>query len=188
MSRRLLFEFRYLFSRAPWDTNISPPELLTILERCPPGRAIDLGCGTGTNAITMAKRGWQVSGIDFSALAIQRARRNARAAGTQIDFHQGDVVELQDIQGLFDLGLDIGCYHSLSAQDRLRYARHLAQRITPGGTVLLYTFLEPENQHRRWPTKTTVRDCFGEAFEILAADHGADRHRSSAWFTMQRKA
>jgi 2-polyprenyl-3-methyl-5-hydroxy-6-metoxy-1,4-benzoquinol methylase len=184
----LLFEFRYLLSRAPWDTNISPPELLAFLERSPPGRAIDLGCGTGTNAITMAKRGWQVSGIDFSALAILRARRNARAAGTQIDFHYGDVVKLQGIQGLFDLGLDIGCYHSLSIQDRLRYARNLAQRIKPGGTMLLYTFLEPENQRRRWPTETSVQDCFGEAYEILTADHGVDRQRPSAWFAMRRKA
>jgi 2-polyprenyl-3-methyl-5-hydroxy-6-metoxy-1,4-benzoquinol methylase len=188
VSRRLLFEFRYLFSRAPWDTNISPPELLAFLERSPPGRAIDLGCGTGTNAITMAKRGWQVSGIDFSTLAILRARRNAIAAGMQIDFHYGDVVELRSIQGPFDLALDIGCFHSLSTQDQLRYAHHLAQRIKPGGTMLLYTFLEPETQRRRWPTETTVRDCFDEAFEILAADHGMDRHRPSAWFTMRRKA
>jgi len=65
MIRRLLFELRYLREKTPWDTGISPPELLKYLAESSPGHALDLGCGTGTNAITITKHGWQVVGVDL---------------------------------------------------------------------------------------------------------------------------
>ncbi len=60
MFRRLAFNFWY-FRKPPWDSGISPPELLEFIRTHPAGKAIDLGCGTGTNVITLAKAGWQVT-------------------------------------------------------------------------------------------------------------------------------
>lgn len=75
--RRWFFDLRYLRGRAPWDTGVTPPEVVDLIEgaRLPPGRALDLGCGTGTNTIYLARHGWEVVGVDFSAVAIRRARR-----------------------------------------------------------------------------------------------------------------
>ena len=73
MIRNLLFELRYLLGDTPWDTEISPPELINFLETHPPGRALDLGCGTGTNALTISSYGWEVIAVDASHLAIRRA-------------------------------------------------------------------------------------------------------------------
>ena len=75
MFRRLAFNIWY-FRKPPWDSGISPPELLEFIRTRPAGKAIDLGCGTGTNVITLAKAGWQVTGVDFALRAIHMAKNN----------------------------------------------------------------------------------------------------------------
>jgi methylase of polypeptide subunit release factors len=74
MMRKLFFNLAYL-QKPVWDTGISPPELLDFIANHNPGRALDLGCGTGTNSITLAKHGWEVTGVDFVKRAINLARR-----------------------------------------------------------------------------------------------------------------
>jgi cyclopropane fatty-acyl-phospholipid synthase-like methyltransferase len=188
MIRRLFFELRYLFGSAPWDTGISPPELMRFIETHPAGRALDIGCGTGTNAITMAEHGWRVTGVDFSAQAIARARRKVRNKSLPIEFIQGDVNALKDLVGPFDLCLDIGCFHSLPIGIRAPYAHHLTRLLTIGGTFLMYTFLRPnEDTYSSWPSEESLRQQFRDGLEIVSVEYGSDQHRASAWFTMQPK-
>jgi methylase of polypeptide subunit release factors len=89
---RLFFTFMYWFSRPRWDTNITPPQLVDLIEvqKLKSGRALDLGCGTGTNAIYLAKHGWDVIGIDFVGKAINTAKQKAKAAKVSVEFFQGD--------------------------------------------------------------------------------------------------
>jgi SAM-dependent methyltransferase len=129
---RLFFNFHYL-GKPRWDTGISPPELLEFIEQHAPGRGLDLGCGTGTNAITLAKAGWQVTGVDFIGRAVQTARQKARQAGAQITFLQGDVTPLPNLSGPFDLILDIGCFHSLAPQGKAAYVENLERWLAPQG-------------------------------------------------------
>ncbi|TEU17501.1 MAG: methyltransferase domain-containing protein, partial [Anaerolineales bacterium] len=65
------FDLRYLLGRPPWDTEVTPPEVVELIEGegLSPGRALDLGCGTGTNCIYLVRHGWEVVGVDFSLLA-----------------------------------------------------------------------------------------------------------------------
>jgi methylase of polypeptide subunit release factors len=65
----------YLLGQPRWDTGITPPELIELVEsgQVPPGRALDIGCGTGTNAVFLAQRGFEVVGTDVAWLAIRRA-------------------------------------------------------------------------------------------------------------------
>jgi cyclopropane fatty-acyl-phospholipid synthase-like methyltransferase len=188
MIRRILFDLRYLFGRPPWDTGISPPELLSFLENHPPGRAIDLGCGTGTNVITLAQHGWRVTGVDLSGKAIRSARHKARLAGVQADLRQSDVTFLEGVSGPFDLALDIGCFHSLPADRIRRYTTNLGKLISPGGTYLLYTWINP-NPHETGgpPTEAGIRQLFEEAFELINTEFGTDRQHSAAWFTFRRR-
>lgn len=186
--RRLHFELSYLLGQAPWDRGISPPELLGFMETHPTGRALDLGCGTGTNAIVLVKGGWEVLGIDFSTLAIRQARRKARTAGVQVDFRQGDVTDLADVEGKFDLALDIGCYHSLDAASQARYAANMATLIRPGGTLLLYGFISRDlGDPTAWLTGEAIERRFAQAFQTVSIEHGTDRQRPSAWITLRRK-
>ncbi|MCK7512216.1 MAG: methyltransferase domain-containing protein [Desulfobacterales bacterium] len=71
---RWRFEWRYWRGNTPWDTNITPPEVMEFIAETPPGRALDLGCGTGTNAIALARHGWQATGVDFAPKAVHKAR------------------------------------------------------------------------------------------------------------------
>lgn len=187
MIQRLFFELRYLFGDPPWDSGVTPPELLAFLGAHPPGRAIDLGCGTGTNVITMAQRGWEVVGVDFSSCAIRSARRKARAADVKVALYRADVTRLEGlgIQGPFDLALDIGCFHVFgekSTQDQ--YACQLSRLLRPAGTFLLYSFVHEGLD------EGTIRDRFERTFTLTEVVRGTDTAdgRASAWFTMRRKA
>ncbi|HEY5903132.1 MAG TPA: class I SAM-dependent methyltransferase [Anaerolineales bacterium] len=141
MLRRLSFMFWYL-GRPRWDSGISPPELLEYIESHPAGRAIDLGCGTGTNVVTLARLGWQVTGVDFVPRAVAIARRKARAAGVKARIVVGDVTRLRGISGPFDLALDLGCFHGVP--DKEAYLDQLERVLAPGGSWLMYGFFNPD--------------------------------------------
>ncbi len=144
MIQALLRWFRFnlwYFQKPPWDTGISPPELLAFLQDRRPGRALDLGCGTGTNVITLARAGWQVVGIDFALWAVETARRKCAQAGVDAAVQVGDVSRLENVAGPFDLILDIGCFHSLGEVDRAGYRAGLERLLEPGGVFLIYAHL-----------------------------------------------
>lgn len=190
MLRRLHYELRYLLNKAPWDSGISPPELCRFLDDHPPGRAIDLGCGTGTNVITLAQHGWQTVGIDLASSAIMTARRKAQQAEIEATFLQGSVLSLvaeEAIKGPYDLALDIGCLHALDEGERPGYLRQVASLIAPGGTYLLYSFLQlPQSDPGRWPTEAEIRDLLTGELKAQEVEHGSFRNRASAWFTIRR--
>lgn len=185
MLRRLFFEFTY-FRRPPWDTGVSPPELLAFIDSHPPGRALDLGCGTGTNAITLAQRGWQATGVDFVGRAIRAARRKARQAGVQVEFRAGDVSRLRGICGPFDLVLDIGCLHSLTPQQKAAYIENLPRLLAPQGTFLLYAFVAPSEDHQGSGLTPNDLRLLASRLRLVQRVDGVDRgERPSAWFTYQ---
>jgi 2-polyprenyl-3-methyl-5-hydroxy-6-metoxy-1,4-benzoquinol methylase len=149
--RKYAFHVWYL-GTPPWESGITPPELLAFIQDRPPGKAIDLGCGTGTNVITLARHGWEATGIDFVPKAIRTGKKKAHTAGVEVDLRVGDVTKLEDLGEGYDLVLDIGCYHSLSPRKRNTYRHNLTHILKPGGTLLLYAFIStPENSGRGVP-------------------------------------
>ena len=189
MIRRLFFELQYILKTARWDTGISPPELLRFLADHPPGRALDLGCGTGTNAITIAQRGWDVIGIDISTRAIREARLKAEKAGVKVHFLQGDVADLKGVEGTFDLILDIGCFHAISIESKEKYVKNLSKYLSPNGFFLLYTWLEQGiDEDESLSPEDQIFKLFSGCCECIDVVRGSDwaTNRLSAWFTMRR--
>lgn len=187
MLRRLHFDLWYLF-RPPWDTRVSPPELLQFIQNHPPGRAIDLGCGTGTNVLTLARHGWDACGIDFSARAIAIAGRRIEAAKLEASVKIGDVTRLESVPEPYDLALDIGCFHSV---DRRRdYLRGLRQVLRTGGHWLMYAFVRAEAGGGGPGLDHTDFDLIkSEHMTLLSRTDGKDRGaQSSAWFLYRAAA
>jgi ubiquinone/menaquinone biosynthesis C-methylase UbiE len=185
MLRRLNFSIWYYF-HPPWDSGVSPPELMDFIANHPAGQAIDLGCGTGTNTLTLAKHGWQVTGVDFAPRAIRIAKRKLRQAGAQAQVMVGDVTRLKGISGPFDLALDLGCFHGIPA--RSAYLGELNRVLALGGYWLLYGMLKSEaTEARPGLTEADIDLISASGLRMVSRKDGWDkRNRPSAWFLFQR--
>lgn len=184
--RRFYFNWWYI-GKPPWDTGISPSELMEFIAHHPPGRALDLGCGTGTNVITLARHGWQATGVDFARRAILMARSKARQAGVKVDLRVGDVTRLGDLSGLFDLILDIGCFHSLLPAGRRAYLDNLDRLLAQNGTFLLYVFFHHPEASGPGLEETDL-EAFSAYLNLVNRQDGSERGlRRSAWLTYRRR-
>lgn len=186
MIHRLRFWWMYL-RRPPWDSGITPPELFDFIASHPAGRAIDLGCGTGTNVLTLAQHGWQVTGVDFVPKAIRAAKRKLKAAKLHADLLVGDVTNLSGITGPFDLALDIGCFHGI--ENKSKYLDELNRLLARGGHWLLYGFFKPHSLQFGPGLDTSTLDLIqARGLSLLSRTDGFDRReRPSAWFLFQKQ-
>ncbi len=168
------YEITYRYFRAPWDTG-AREELLSLVESgsVRPGRAIDLGCGTGANALYLARKGFDVTGVDYAEAAIEKARARATEAGTQVNFIVDDLTNLRHVSGPFDFLLDYGVLDDLRPHQREPYLRSMLPLTRAGSHYLLWGFEYPV----RWWEKYVpfydvpflpgeIEHRFGQYFEI----------------------
>jgi cyclopropane fatty-acyl-phospholipid synthase-like methyltransferase len=184
--RRLLFHYWY-FGQPPWDTGVSPPELLDFIQNHEPGRAIDIGCGTGTNVITLANAGWRVTGVDFAPRAIKLATRKVSKAGIQAELLVRDATNLQGIDGPFDLAFDLGCFHGISQTGRAKYLEQLTKILAPGGFWLLYGFLKSDQDQSGTGLAEWDLEQILTRLALVWRRDGVDRRGPSAWFLFQKE-
>ncbi len=185
--RRFLFHYWY-FGKPPWDTGVSPPELFDFIQNHKPGRAIEIGCGTGTNTMTLVQAGWQVTGVDFAPRAIKLARHKADKAGVQAEFLVKDATNLQGLRGPFDLAFDLGCFHGIPPKGRARYLERLQQILAPGGYWLIYGFLKTEPDQPGTGLAEWDIDKILTVLSLVWRREGLDRgDRPSAWFLFQKQ-
>ncbi|MFF4420803.1 class I SAM-dependent methyltransferase [Streptomyces sp. NPDC001549] len=107
-----------------------------------PGRALDLGCGPGRNALYLASLGFEVDAVDLSPAAIAWGEERAREAGARIRFHRGNAFDLAatTLSGPYDLIYDSGCFHHLPPHRRISYLALLERSLAPGGHLALTCF------------------------------------------------
>ena len=131
--------------RADWDRRYRGTELVWTaqpnrfvvqeLQGLPPGRALDLGSGEGRNAVWLAERGWRVTAVDFSPVALDKARRLAQARGVTVDWVLADLRGYQPEPGAYDLVLV--AYLHLSSVERAAVLAGAVAALAPGGTLLV---------------------------------------------------
>lgn len=179
---RYLFFFFSSFGKPPWETGISPPELMEFIAGNDPGRALDLGCGTGTNAITLAQHGWQVTGVDFIPRSIQQARRKADNAGVKAEFIVDSVTNLKGVSGPYQFILDIGCYQGLPFADREAYRKNIKRLLAPGGSLLIYGFYHDPDIGVEHGLSDQDFDAFADYLTLTGKKDSPDaRGRASTW-------
>jgi SAM-dependent methyltransferase len=138
---KTFYDLWYRFGTPPW-VGPARSELVRLVESGDllPGRAIDLGCGEGDNAIFLAQHGFQVTAVDFSPAAIAKAKAKAQQAGTEVDFVIDDLTRLTGVSGHFDVLVDYGTFDDLSNKDRAAYVDKVRSLAKPGAKFLLWCF------------------------------------------------
>ena len=137
--RDIDWDAHYQSGEPPWETGQPSAELARVIGEQPihPCRVIELGCGTGINAVWLARQGFDVTGIDFSRLAVEKARQRAAGAQVQVRFVVDDVLKLAEEYEPFPFFFDRGCYHAVRQFDAAAYVRTLQRLTTPDAIGLI---------------------------------------------------
>jgi len=154
---------------SPWDIP-SPQPAFAGLEEAGEirGSVLDVGCGTGENALYLASRGHEVWGLDFVPVAIERASAKAKERGLGVHFQVGDALKLDQLGRTFDTVIDCGLFHTFADEERLLYVSGLAKVIRAGGSVhiLCFSDQEPPGQGPRRVTQQEIRDAFHDGWHV----------------------
>jgi len=171
MTERNDWNDRYREGDLPWDTGRPSSELQRVLSRntIRPCRALELGCGTGTNTVWLAQQGFEATGVDVAPLALERAEKRAHAAGVNVHFVLADVLDLPDLGESFAFFFDRGCYHAVRRDAAERYAPAVARQLAPRGRglILAGNAREPHDPGPPVVTEEQIRDELGLEFQIL---------------------
>ena len=186
LKNKIFYTLSY-FHRPPWDSGITPPELLQYLQSHSPGRVIDLGCGTGTNSLTMARMGWCVTGIDYVLAAIREAEKKAKHAGLAINFKVGDVTRLDGVIGHYELALDLGCFHGLTSVEKSAYINGLVNILVEGGEWFIYSWLNEDNGRDIGMSPDDIDRIEKDFFLVYRQDGFERSDQRSAYFLFKKK-
>ncbi|MGE0491361.1 MAG: class I SAM-dependent methyltransferase [Vulcanimicrobiota bacterium] len=186
------WEENYQEGDTPWDSG--QPELMLVeaveAGLLPPGRALELGCGTGTNAAYLAEAGYEVIGVDLSETAIEKARAKA----SQVAFMVLDIMAESLPPGPFDLVFDRGCFHVFSEPDKqARFVERVASVLRPHGAWLSLLGSTEGAPREHGPPRRSAREIVAAiepalAIVSLRAAAFHDTHGNPpAWFCLSRR-
>jgi ubiquinone/menaquinone biosynthesis C-methylase UbiE len=176
-SRHTLFRIFYRVGFTPWDGHPLAQSLRDLIEgssdtsALTAGSALEVGCGTGDCSIYLAQHGWKVTGVDFVAKALDKARAKAVAADVSVNFVQADVTHLSQagIGADFQLIVDNGCLHNMSDGDRDAYVREVSAVAASDARLLIVAFLPGGRFGVRGIDRAEMERRFAPAWTPLSA-------------------
>jgi cyclopropane fatty-acyl-phospholipid synthase-like methyltransferase len=159
----------------PWDIGRPQPAIVRLAETGQiSGAVLDVGCGTGENAIYLAERGLAVTGIDGAPTAIRKARAKAKSRGLDLRFEVADALDLS-LPKPFDTVIDSGLFHVFSDDERTRFTASLGRVVRPDGTYFMMCFSErePGDWGPRRVTQAEIRSAFHAGWRVNSIDPSA---------------
>ena len=168
------------------EASPGPDEILrNQVEGLPPGRALDIGCGAGGNAVWLAEQGWQVTAVDYSEVAVEKGKLLASERGTAVDFVVADAASFQP-QGRYHLITSF--YIQLPPEHRAKMLSNAAEALAPGG-ALLFVSHDKSSPPQGWAGDDllTLTTPYEVAFELsdlkieqaFVLEHGGPEHCAS---------
>jgi SAM-dependent methyltransferase len=168
------FAEAYSSGTPPWDIGRAQPVIVGLAEAGEiVSPVLDVGCGTGENALELAARGHDVTGVDAIDLALQAARAKATSRGLVVSFEQADALALEGLGRTFATVIDSGFFHTLDDEERQRFAATLAGTLRPGGRYFMLCFSEhqPGDAGPRRVTQREIRALFDQPpFRVLSIE------------------
>jgi len=153
----------------PWDIGRPQKEIIRLAEDGEiSGKVLDVGCGTGENALYLADLGFDMWGIDAVPSAIERAKEKAEKRGVKVNFLVSDALDLQSLRTKFETVIDCGLFHVFSDEERPIYAESLLSALYPGGKYFMLCFSEhePGSYGPRRVTQVEIRATFGKGWKV----------------------
>ncbi len=198
IDNRINWELRYQSGNLPWDSGVTPPEVQSFWQQnnLPHhGRALDLGCGTGTNVAYLARLGLHTVGVDLSGRALQIARHRMRNCPRDLKARmmlaQASVAALP----LRDFGasyiLDLGCFHTLPVDLRDGYVRGVVDNLAPGGFYHLYGFDWDDEMAQADGRAAGIREYeiierYAEDLQIVSIARAQANPRPCRWYLLRK--
>jgi ubiquinone/menaquinone biosynthesis C-methylase UbiE len=154
----------------PWDIGRPQPEVLRLADAHEfTGTVLDVGCGTGENALELARRGLSVWGLDGAPNALRKARAKAAERHLEVSFVLGNALELERVGRTFDSILDCGLFHVFDDPARAQYVASLHRALRPGGRYFLLAFSTEEPTGWGGPrrvSETEIRGSFRSGWNV----------------------
>lgn len=159
---------RYRDGETRWDSGLPSRELARILNEwnIPRGRAIELGCGSGTNAVFLASQGFQVTGVDCAPTALRQAREKATSQGDSVEWIEADVQHFGAGLEPFDLVFDRGCYHCCRRVDLAGYRATLAN-VTREGSYFIGLMGNADDPNPDGPPRLSASEICNELSPLV---------------------
>lgn len=178
------FDRAYRAPLTAWGDVRIPEEVKALAGAGSPRRSLELGCGVGRISRYLAGRGLEAVAIDFSPVAIDKARERASRDAAQPTYLVGDVTRLDAVQGPFDIALDVGCFHCLTPDQQRGYVSEIDRLLAPGGTHLIWALDATPSDLRLSPA--AMKDIFGPRLELREARASRRRIAASHWYWLTR--
>jgi ubiquinone/menaquinone biosynthesis C-methylase UbiE len=155
------------------------------------GKALDICCGAGSNAVYLAKKGFTVTGIDISSKAIEYAKEKAEKANVKVKLMVQNFLELPFKDEEFDFVFDMGCFHHVEVDDRNIFIKVVRRVLKKGGSYLLVCFSYKNGPAWNHFTKKQIIQLFADYFEIKEIRHisslEGDGYRRYFYSTLMEK-
>ncbi len=169
-----------------WSDLRIPRELKELVAANKPQNSLELGCGLGRFSCFMAGQGIKATGVDFSSVAVEKARQRAAGKVRKPLFLTGDVTNLEMLTEKFDVSFDVGCFHCLDETGHGKYVEEVYRLLKPGAVHLLWALDHSPADIKL--NRDYISSVFGDRFQLIKSEFSGRRiiFVPSHWYWLKR--